>query len=948
MTTKAKPLFYFNGIKFNTSFFDTEIDKTLKNYVNYDPTNTKLISNVNYIPTDITSLTLTTIGQNDMIDNMFNLPTNTFEASPKSILQLVNNSSRNTQWVVPATVITDYVNYSNPNLISNVSGTTTTISNLTVGPLICTTIQNNNNTLNCGNITSGSINSGSINANANLIQTTGNLQSRGLTIKNVSNVDVATISNLGALVCTTIQNNNNTLNCGNITSGTINSGSINANANLIETTGNLQSRGLSIKNVSNVDVATISNLGALVCTTIQNNNNTLNCGNITSGSINSGSINANANLIETTGSLQSRGISIRNVSNTESASISSAGNLIAKSLQSKSLNIKDVNNNDIATISTAGDLVCTTFQNNNNTLNCGNITSGSINSGSINANANLIETTGNLQSRGLSIRNVSNVDVATISNLGALVCTTIQNNNNTLNCGAITSGSINSGSINANANLIQTTGTVQSRGLSIKNVSNVDVATISNLGALVCTTIQNNNNTLNCGNITSGTINSGAITCTTISTQNSTINCGGGDVNAATITASVNLISTGNIVVKNGANNTVQIENSGQFICKNIIVRDPITLTQYFTVSPLGAIVGGSLNCTTITTNNSNITCGGGSISGATITASSNLVSNGGIIVNDGTNNTSTVQQDGQITCKNFLIRQPGTSNFPLSISVSGDVLGNGADFVRFQSTGLNIFNTLSSGVFGTLQASINNAGALSCKSITSNNNTISAGTGAISTTTLNSSTIGGVLDIGANQTTGALSIGNNAGRTGAINIATLTTGANSINIGNSASTQTININRPIRMPGFIYSSGNEIGYTQNDATIFSTATGNPTLSGTIMKTTITTTNLILNANYLIKYSLTISPLADFNVTKFSYGLCTTGFIPGNSNNIAVLSGTTVITSTRFSTTDTYSYSGSGFFRYNNPVVPYGFGYLIDYLATPPIIVTNIDLIRIS
>ena len=51
----------------------------------------------------------------------------------------------------------------------------------------------------------------------------------------------------GALVCTTIQTNNNTLNCGNITSGTINSGSINANSNLIETTGNLQSRGLTIK-----------------------------------------------------------------------------------------------------------------------------------------------------------------------------------------------------------------------------------------------------------------------------------------------------------------------------------------------------------------------------------------------------------------------------------------------------------------------------------------------------------------------------------------------------------------------------------------------------------------------------------------------------------------------------------------------------------------------------
>ena len=52
--------------------------------------------------------------------------------------------------------------------------------------------------------------------------------------------------------------------------------------------------------------------------------------------------------------------------------------------------------------------------------------------------------------------------------------------------------------------------------MTIKNTSNNNVCTISNTGALVCTTIQNNNNTLNCGNITSGTID----------TQNNTINAG--------------------------------------------------------------------------------------------------------------------------------------------------------------------------------------------------------------------------------------------------------------------------------------------------------------------------------------------------------------------------------------------------------------------------------------
>jgi hypothetical protein len=69
-----------------------------------------------------------------MTNNMFNLPTNTFEVNPKSVLQLVSNSSRNTTWATPATVITDYTNYDNTNktLISNVSGTPSTITDLVI------------------------------------------------------------------------------------------------------------------------------------------------------------------------------------------------------------------------------------------------------------------------------------------------------------------------------------------------------------------------------------------------------------------------------------------------------------------------------------------------------------------------------------------------------------------------------------------------------------------------------------------------------------------------------------------------------------------------------------------------------------------------------------------------------------------------------------------------
>ena len=90
MTTKAKPQFYFNNIKFNSSYYDTEID--------------------------------------DNIPRPINQSTSTLN----SVLTLTNLSPIQTSWTVPATVITNYVNYNslNSNLISNVSGTPTTITDL--------------------------------------------------------------------------------------------------------------------------------------------------------------------------------------------------------------------------------------------------------------------------------------------------------------------------------------------------------------------------------------------------------------------------------------------------------------------------------------------------------------------------------------------------------------------------------------------------------------------------------------------------------------------------------------------------------------------------------------------------------------------------------------------------------------------------------------------------
>jgi hypothetical protein len=230
-------------------------------------------------------------------------------------------------------------------------------------------------------------------------------------------------------------------------------------------------------------------------------------------------------------------------------------------------------------------------------------------------------------------------------------------------------------------------------------------------------------------------LNIGPLTCTTINTQNSNISCGGGNVNAGTIQASVNLFSTGGIITNNGTNDTCTIDNTGQLICKNFLIRDPSTL-----VSPLSLSATGDIICKSINTQNSTISCGSGNVNASTITASSNLVSTGGIVALTGSTFTFTVENNGKMSCKDILVRDPFTGVQYFTVSPSGDVLGNGCDFVRFQSTGLNIFNTLTAGVFGTLQASITNAGALTCKGVDSGSSLIKT-TGNVETSKIGATT---------------------------------------------------------------------------------------------------------------------------------------------------------------------------------------------------------------
>jgi len=278
-----------------------------------------------------------------------------------------------------------------------------------------------------------------------------------------------------------------------------------------------------------------------------------------------------------------------------------------------------------------------------------------------------------------------------------------------------------------------------SQGLIVKNGTTTN-ASLNNLGVLDCKSITNSGtltstnttitgtigvsglSSLNGGVSTNSITNSGTLTSTN-TTITGTIGVSGlsslnGGVSTTTLTSStLNGLTSQGLIVKNGTTTNASLNNLGVLDCKSItnsgtLTSTNTTITGTIGVSGLSTLTGG------INTQNSDVNCGTGSITCHTITASSNLVSTGGIIVYNGTNNTATVQQDGQITCKNFLIRQPGTNNYPLSISGTGDVLGNGADFSRLQTIELNIFNTLSAGVFGTLQASINNAGLLTCKGV--------------------------------------------------------------------------------------------------------------------------------------------------------------------------------------------------------------------------------------
>ena len=483
-----------------------------------------------------------------------------------------------------------------------------------------------------------------------------------------------------------------------------------------------------------------------------------------------------------------------------------------------------------------GPLSCTTITSNNNTITAGSssVTGGSIISSTFNSGGvgSVLDIGANQTNGILSIGNNA-------SRTGAINIGTLTTGAHTINIGNSTSTQ----TININRPL--TTNTINTNN----NTLNTGTGSISG-GALSCTTINTNNNTFTSG---TGSITGGALSCTTITSNNNTISAGTSSVSGGSIISSTfnsdgigsvldigtnqttGVLSIGNNASRTGAINigtlstgahAINIGNSAS--TQTININRPLTTNTINTnnntfTSGTGSITGGALSCTTITSNNNTITAGSSSVTGGSIISSTFNSGGIGSVLDIGANQTTGVLSIGNNASRTGAINIGTLSTGAHAINIGNSTSTQTININRPLTTNTintnnNNFTSGTGSITGgalsctTINTNNNNftsgtgsitGGALSCTTITSNNNTITAGSssvtgGSIISSTFNSGGIGSVLDIGANQTTGVLSIGNNASRTGAINIGTLSTGAHAINIGNSTSTQTININRPL------------------------------------------------------------------------------------------------------------------------------------------------------
>jgi len=144
MTEQAPPEYLpFPGIQFNPAYYDQEVNNNItkyeadNKYIKYNTSNLQLTKTESGLTTTINDLVMSGYIGSSMAEK-FVLPSNSSTSLSGYVLSILNASTKTTQWIPQTAPVTNYANYDNTakTLISNVSGTPTTITDLVMSASI--------------------------------------------------------------------------------------------------------------------------------------------------------------------------------------------------------------------------------------------------------------------------------------------------------------------------------------------------------------------------------------------------------------------------------------------------------------------------------------------------------------------------------------------------------------------------------------------------------------------------------------------------------------------------------------------------------------------------------------------------------------------------------------------------------------------------------------------
>jgi hypothetical protein len=432
-----------------------------------------------------------------------------------------------------------------------------------------------------------------------------------------------------------------------------------------------------------------------------------------------------------------------------------------------------------------------------------------------------------------------------------------------LTCGQITSASIttNNGDINAGIGALTsgsiTTGTITATGLKCGTITATGDVSISGqrltCGNIISTTITTGNNAINAG---TGTLSCGAITTTgALNASGQTITCATLNGNLAstyitgTIPASqvIGLAVTSSLAASTITPGILNIGSSNSLTC------GPISSTTINTnnnniSAGTGTLTCGALTSTTITTNNNNINAGTGTLACGALTASGAITAPGQTLACGAltsttitTNNNNINAGTGTLTC--------GAITTTGALNAAGQTITAGS----LTSGNVNFSGTRSGIYWGYGGSKIYDDGDLTVESdgsVIVQLNATGGTSGSFQIRSQNRS-IGGALDCGTINATGAITVTGSITATGQ----TLTCGAlttTSINAGTGTLTCGI-----INASGAINASASTItcatlsgNLAANKITsgILNIGASNSLTCGAITSSSITTGSGVVNA----------------------------------------------------------------------------------------------------